>query len=206
MISRASQVLVVNKDFPANSLSELIAYGRANPGKLTFGSPGVGTQNSIASEQLARMTDIKVTAVPYRGTAAAFNDLLGGTLGFFVNTTQQLIGPLQGHAVKGLAIFSAQRHALLPNVPTTAEAGLPELQIDTWYALYAPAGTPKPVVDRLASAIKQITERADFKARIEKGGASISYMGPDDLTEYTKQEVVHWTALIRKLGIPVQTQ
>jgi tripartite-type tricarboxylate transporter receptor subunit TctC len=206
MISRASQVLAVNNDFPARTLADLIAYARANPGKLTYGSPGVGTQNTIASEQLAQMADIKVTAVPYRATAAAFNDLLGGTLGFFVNTTQQLIGPLQGHAVRGLAIFSPQRHALIPDVPTTAEAGLPDLQIDTWYALYAPAGTPRDIVDRLAQAIKTITEGADFKQRVEQGGATIYYMGPDALTDYTKTEVAHWTAVIRKLGIPMQTQ
>ena len=100
MISRSYHVLVVNKDFPANTLSELIAYARANPGKLNYGSPGVGTQTNIASEQLAQMADIMVTAVPYRATGPAFTDLLGGTLRFFINTTQQLIGPLQGHAIK----------------------------------------------------------------------------------------------------------
>jgi tripartite-type tricarboxylate transporter receptor subunit TctC len=206
MISRSAQVLVVNKDFRANTLADLIAYARANPGKLNYGSPGVGTQNNIASMQLAQMANIKVTAVPYRATAAAFNDLLGGTLGFFVNTTQQLIGPLHGHVVKGLAIFSPKRHPLLPDVPTTAEAGFPELQIDTWYALYAPAGTPKAIVDRLSGEIKTITERRGFKARVEQSGATMSYMGPGELTEYTKQEVAHWTAVIRKLGIPMQTQ
>jgi tripartite-type tricarboxylate transporter receptor subunit TctC len=206
MVSRSPQVLVVNKDFPANSLADLIAYARANPGKLNYGSPGVGTQNNIASMQLAQTAHIKVTAVPYRATAAAFTDLLGGTLGFFVNTTQQLIGPLQGHVVKGLAIFSPNRHPLLPDVPTTAEAGFPELQIDTWYALYAPAGTPKAVVDRLSGEIRKIVERPDFKARVEKSGAAIFYMGPEQLTEYTKQEVAHWRDVVGKLGIPAQTQ
>ena len=206
MVSRSPQVLVVNKDLPANTLADLIAYARANPGKVTYGSPGVGTQNNIASLQLAEAAHIKVTTVPYRATAAAFNDLLGGTLGFFVNTTQQLVGPLQGHVVKGLAIFSTKRHPLLPDVPTTAEAGFPDLQIDTWYALYAPAGTPKAVVDRLSGEIRKIVERPDFKARIEKSGATIYYMGPEQLTEYTKQEVAHWRDVVRKLGIPAQSQ
>ena len=204
MISRSYHMVVVNKDFPANTLSELIAYARANPGKLNYGSPGVGTQTQIGSEELAQMANIKVTAVPYRGTGPAFNDLIGGTLGFFVNTTQQLIGPLQGHAIKGLAIMSPTRHRLLPDLPTTAEAGLPGLEIDTWYALYAPAGTPKDIVDLLAREIKKIIERADFKARVEQSGATIYYMGPDELTNYTKNEVAHWTGVIRKLGIPTQ--
>ncbi|MFZ2064733.1 MAG: tripartite tricarboxylate transporter substrate binding protein [Xanthobacteraceae bacterium] len=206
MVSRSPQVLVVNKDSPANTLADLIAYARANPGKVTYGSPGVGTQNNIASLQLAEAAHIKVTTVPYRATAAAFNDLLGGTLGFFVNTTQQLVGPLQGHVVKGLAIFSTKRHPLLPDVPTTAEAGFPDLQIDTWYALYAPAGTPKAVVDRLSGEIRKIVERPDFKARIEKSGATIYYMGSEQLTEYTKQEVAHWRDVVRNLGIPAQSQ
>jgi len=94
----------------------------------------------------------------------------------------------------------------LPDVPTTAEAGFPDLQIDTWYALYAPAGTPKAVVDRLSGEIRKIVERPDFKARIEKSGATIYYMGPEQLTEYTKQEVAHWRDVVRKLGIPAQSQ
>jgi tripartite-type tricarboxylate transporter receptor subunit TctC len=204
MISRAYHMLVVNKDFPANTLADLIAYGRANPGKLNYGNPGVGSQTNIASALLARMADIQVVSVPYRGTGPALTDLLGGTLGFFVNTTQQLIGPVQGHAVKALAIMSPKRHPLFPDVPTTAEAGLPELQIDTWYALYAPAGTPKNIVDLLGSTIKTITESADFRARVEQTGATMSYMGPDELTKYTAEEVTHWTAIIHKLGIPAQ--
>lgn len=206
MLSRSSQVLVVKKDSPANTLTDLIAYARANPGKLSYGSPGIGTQNNIASLQLAQAAHIKVTSVPYRATAAAFNDLLGGTLGFFVNTTQQLIGPLQGHVVKGLAIFSAKRHPLLLDVPTTTEAGFSDLQIDTWYALYAPAGTPRAVVDRLSEEIRKIVERPDFKARVEKSGATIYYMGPEQLTAYTRQEVAHWRDVVHNLGIPAQSQ
>ena len=204
MISRSYHMLVVNKDAPYNTLSELIAFARANPGKLTYGSPGVSTQTHIASELMAQMADVKVTAVPYRGTGPAFNDLLGGTLGFFVNTSQQLIGPLQGNVIKGLAIWSPTRHALLPNVPSAAEAGLPGLEIDTWYALYAPAGTPKEIVDMLAGEIKKIADRPDFRAKVEQSGASNSYMGPEQLSKYTAEQVTTWGAIIRKLGIPPQ--
>jgi tripartite-type tricarboxylate transporter receptor subunit TctC len=204
MISRSYHMIVVNKDFPANTLGELIAYARANPGKLNFGSPSVGSQTTIGSQMLAQMAGIDVVAVPYRGTGPAFNDLLGGTLGFFVNTSQQLIGPLQGHLIKGLAIMSPKRHPQLPDLPTTAEAGLPGLQIDTWYALYAPAGTPKEIVDLLGNKIKEFTDRADFRARVEQTGATMYYMGPDELTKFTAQEVVRWTNLIHKLGIPAQ--
>jgi len=204
MVSRAYHMIVVNKDSSAGTLADLIAYGRANPGRLTYGSPSVGSQSSLGAEMFAQMAGIKVVAVPYRGTGPAFNDLLGGTLGFFVNTSQQLIGPLQGHAIKGLAIMSPVRHPMLPDLPTTAEAGLPGLEIDTWYALYAPAGTPKEIVDLLGRKMKEITERPEFRARVELTGATMEYMGPDALNKFTAQEVGHWAALIKKLGIPTQ--
>jgi tripartite-type tricarboxylate transporter receptor subunit TctC len=204
MISRSYHMVVVNKDFPANTLGELIAYAKANPGKLNFGSPSVGSQTTIGSEMLAQMAGIDVVAVPYRGTGPAFNDLLGGTLGFFVNTSQQLIGPLQGHAIKGLAIMSPKRHPMLPDLPTTAEAGVPGLEIDTWYALYAPAETPKEIVDLLGRTIKDICARPDFRDKVERTGATMQYMGPQELTKFTAQEATRWTGIIRKLGIPAQ--
>jgi tripartite-type tricarboxylate transporter receptor subunit TctC len=204
MVLRSPHVVVVNKDFPVNTLSELIAYGRANPGKLNYGSPGVSSETHLASELFGQLANVPVTAVPYRGTAPALNDLLAGTLGFFINTMQTLIGPLQGSLIKGLAVTNTTRHPLLPNIPTSAEAGLPGLEIDSWYALYAPAGTPKEIVDLLAGEIKKITERADYRARVHQSGATMSYMGPDELGKYTAEQVTRWAGIIPKLGIPPQ--
>jgi tripartite-type tricarboxylate transporter receptor subunit TctC len=163
MLWTSPHVLVVNKDSPINSLSELIASGRANPGKLTYGSPGLTSETHIGSEMFGQMANVKLTPVPYRGTGPAFNDLLSGQLGFFLNTMQQLMAPLQGNTIKGLAIANATRHPQLPNLPTTAEAGLPGLEVDSWYGVYAPAGTPRDVVERLAIEIKKICETAGFQ-------------------------------------------
>ena len=204
MLWTSPHILVVNKDSPINSLSELIDYGRANPGKLTFGSPGLTSETHIGSEMFGQMANVKVTAVPYRGTGPAFNDLLAGQLGFFLNTMQQLMAPLQGNAIKGLAIANATRHPRLPNIPTTAEAGLPGLEVDSWYGVYAPAGTPRDVVERLAAEIKKICERADFRERVDKSGVTMSYRGPDDFAKYTAAQVARWNETIPKLGIPKQ--
>ncbi len=204
MLLRSYIIAVVNKDSPHNTLADLIAYGRANPGKLTYGSPGVGTQTHIAAAWLGQLANIEVTAVPYRGTGPAFNDLLAGTLGYFTNTMQQLMGPIQGNTVKALAVAAPKRETLLPNIPTTAEAGLPGLEIDTWYALYAPAGTPKEIVDLLSGEIKKVTERPDFRAKVVNSGSSMFYMGPDELQKYTAEQVPYWGGIIRKLGIPMQ--
>lgn len=204
MVLRSPHILVVNKDSKFNSLSDLIAEGRANPGKLTFGSPGVTSETHLGSELFAQLSGIKVTPVPYRGTGPAFNDLIAGTLGFFLNTMQQLMGPIQGNAVKALAIANPTRLPLLPDLPTAAEAGVNELDVNTWYALYAPAGTPREIVDLLGRGIKKITERDEFKARVEKTGAAMSYMGPDELGKYTAEQVTRWAGIIDKLNIPKQ--
>jgi tripartite-type tricarboxylate transporter receptor subunit TctC len=204
MIMRAPHVLVVNKHSQSNSFDQLVAYAAANPGKVTYASPGVGTQNQIASELLAQTLHIKIRGIPYRGSGPALNDLMAGTVDMFINTTQSLIGPLQSNAIKGLAILDRTRDPLLPDLPTIAELGHPELEIDTWYALYAPAGTPKEMRERLAAAIKNLSNDKDFNARIMQSGGTIFYLGPDALDKYTAQEVTRWTSIIHKLGITIQ--
>jgi tripartite-type tricarboxylate transporter receptor subunit TctC len=204
MLLRAPLVLVVNKDFPVNSLPELVAHARANPGKMNYASPGVGTQNQIASELLAQVADIKIYPVPYRGTGPALTDVIGGTINMFINTTQSMVGPIQAGQVKGIAMLSPNRLGLLPNLPTAREQGYPQIEIETWYALHAPAGTPKEHREKIARATKTITERPDFIERVKKSGSEMMYMAPDELDAYTKEQVTYWTGVIRKLGITVQ--
>jgi tripartite-type tricarboxylate transporter receptor subunit TctC len=203
MLSRAPHVLVVNNAFPASTLSELIAYARANPGKLNYASPGVGTQNQIGAENLARVTGIKISPVQYRGTAPALQDLIAGTVSVFINTTQSMIGPIQGKQVKPLALLHPSRLSMLPDVPTAREQGYPQLEIDTWYALYAPAGTPKPVLDLLAGEIKTISDRDDFKERVRQTGAEMFYKGPEETDRFTREQLVYWSGIINDLGIKV---
>jgi tripartite-type tricarboxylate transporter receptor subunit TctC len=204
MLWTSPHVLVVNKDSPIKSLSELIAYGRDNPGKLTYGSPGITSETHLGSEMFAQLAKIKVTPVPYRGTGPAFNDVLAGQLGFFLNTMQQLMGPVQAGTVRGLALANATRHPQLPNIPTAAEAGLPGLEVDSWYGVYAPSGTPRDIVERIAAEIKKICERADFRERVDKSGVTMSYRAPDDFAKYTAAQVARWNETIPKLGIPKQ--
>ena len=204
MLLRAPHVVVVNKNFPANTLAELVAYARANPGKLNYATPGNGTQNHIASALLAQLANVKMTHIPYKGGAPALSDLLGGTVDMFINTTQSLMKPIQSDSVKGLAIASATRHPLLPRLPTTAEAGVSGFEIATWYALYAPKGAPPDVLGLLSREIKKIGETDDFKARVDQSGATILYMGPEELDKYTEAQTTYWTAVIRKMGITAE--
>lgn len=204
MLWSSPHVVVVNKESPINSLSDLIAYGRANPGKLTYGSPGITSETHIGSEMFGQLAGVKVIPVPYRGTGPAFNDLLARQLGFFSNTMQQLMGPLQAGTIKGLAMANATRHPQLPNIPTAAEAGLPGLEIDSWYGVYAPAGTPREIVDRLAEEIRKMGEKPEFRARVDKSGVTLTYKGPDEFAKFTAAQVARWNETIPKLNIPKQ--
>jgi tripartite-type tricarboxylate transporter receptor subunit TctC len=204
MLWTSPHIVVVNKDSPIKSLSELIAYGKANEGKLTYGSPGLTSETHIGSEMFGQLAKVKVTAVPYRGTGPAFNDLLAGQLGFFMNTMQQLMAPLQGGTIRGLAIANATRHPQLPNLPTAAEAGLPGLEVDSWYGVYAPAGTPRDIVERLSAEIKKIGEKKEFRERVDKSGVTMSYRAPDDFAKFTAAQVARWNETIPKLDIPKQ--
>ena len=204
MLWSSPHVLVVNKDSSIKSLSELIAYGRANPGKLTYGSPGITSETHIGSELFAQLANMKVTGVPYRGTGPAFNDLLGGQIGFFLNTMQQLMAPLQAGTIRGLANANPTRHPQLPDIPTSAEAGLPGLQVDSWYGVYAPAGTPREIVDRLAAEIKKMGEKPDFRAQVDKSGVTLTYKGPDEFAKFHATQIARWNETIPKLNIPKQ--
>jgi tripartite-type tricarboxylate transporter receptor subunit TctC len=204
MLWSSPHVLVVNKESPIKTLQELIAHGRANEGKLTYGSPGVTSETHLGSELFAQLAKIKVTPVPYRGTGPAYNDLLAGQLGFFLNTMQQLMAPVQAGTVRGLALANATRHPQLPDIPTTAEAGLPGLEVDSWYGIYAPAGTPRDIVERLSAEIKKIGEKKEFRERVDKSGVTMTYRNPDDFAKFTAAQVARWNETIPKLGIPKQ--
>lgn len=204
MILHAPHILVVNNEFPAKTLPELIAYAKANPGKLNYASPGVGTQNQIASENLAQVAGIQISPVQYRGGAQAIPDLMAGTVDMFITTSQSLVGPIQGKQVRPIALLSPNRLALLPDLPTAREQGYPQIEIDTWFGLYAPAGTPKAVRELLSAQIKRITEREDFKERVRKTGSELFYKGPEETDRFTQEQLVYWSGVIKKLGIKVQ--
>jgi tripartite-type tricarboxylate transporter receptor subunit TctC len=204
MVMRAPHVLVVSTDLRVSSFDDLVRYAAANPSRVTYASPGVGTQSQIASELLAQTQHIQIRGIPYRGTALAMNDIMAGSVDMLITTTQSLMGPLQGNAIKGLAILDRNRDSLLPNIPSIAELDHPELEMNTWYALYAPAGTSKQVRARLAAAIKTISEDKDFNARVRQSGGTTFYLGPDELDDYTARELTRWTNVVHKLGITIQ--
>ncbi len=203
-VLRAPQVVVVNADLPVRSLSELVQYGRDNPGKLNYASSGVGSMQHVGAEMLNQMGGTRFTHIPYKGTGVALTDLLSGAVDFTITTPPPLLQHLEQGKLRALAITSDERLPSLPDVPTVAQAGMPDLQASSWLAVYAPAGTPAAVADKLARAIETVVQQPAFREKSDALGAQAFYMGPSELTAYTLAEYERWGAIVRAAGIKME--
>jgi tripartite-type tricarboxylate transporter receptor subunit TctC len=203
-ILTAPHVLVVRKNFPARNLAELIEHAKRNPGKLNYASSGIGTIQHIGGEQLATLTGTQMVHVPYRGAGPAMNDIVAGTMDMIITTPPAVVGMVQQGTVRALAIASTQRHPMMPDVPTTAEAGLPGFELDAWFGIYAPAGTPDAAVQRLAEAIQGVVATEAFRRRALESGTQVAFMGPEELAAFTRTELTFWSGVIERLGIKLE--
>lgn len=201
---KAPHVIVVRKDLPANNLLELVEYARAHPGEVTFASSGIGSIQHIGTEQLARQAGVEMLHVPYGGAGPAMNDMLGGRIDLIITTPPAVVGHVQAGAVRALAIASKSRHPMLPDVPTTAEAGIEGFELEAWFGLYAPAGTPKIAVEVLSAAAERAITSNDFRTRAEERGTQAAYMPAEEFGEFTRDELVFWAEVIKEVGITIQ--
>lgn len=204
MVITAPQVIAVNNNLPARNLAELIDYARQHPGQINYASSGVGSMQHIGTELLALRTGVQLTHVPYKGAGAAMTDLLSSQVGLLVTTPPAVVGYLRAGQLRALAIASKQRHPMLPDVPTTAEAGVQDVELDAWFALYAPHGTAQEAIDRLAQAVRSVTEGANFKQRSEQAGTYATYMPPAELGEFTRRQLDYWADAIGRAGIKAE--
>jgi len=191
-------VLVVNPSFPAHTTAEMIAMAKAEPGKIIFGTGGVGTTPHIASEMFQFDAGIKMTHVPYRGEAGAINDLVAGQIPAMFANLSAVGGQLAGGTVRGLAVTSPERAPSAPTIPTVAET-LPGYAADTWFGIVAPKGTPRPVIDRLNAAAQKALAQDDTKKRYAEVSMTITGAGghsPADLDAYIKSEIAKWSKVI----------
>jgi tripartite-type tricarboxylate transporter receptor subunit TctC len=194
-------VLVVRADFPSNSVAELVAYAKANPGKVNFGSQGVGTTPHLTGELFARATGTKLTHVPYRGTAQAVNDLVAGHLDLLFFQLDSVREQYQAKKAKMLAVTTAQRVAAVPEVPTMDEAGVKGFRSDTWNALAAPPRTPGAIVVKLNAAINAVLEQPDTAEHLR--AMSMTPIGgtPDAVKAFIREETERWGEVIRAANI-----
>jgi tripartite-type tricarboxylate transporter receptor subunit TctC len=201
MMTRAPQVVVIRTGLPFKTMQELIAHAKTNPGKLNYASSGNGSIQHIAAEMLKQQTGTFITHIPYRGAGPAVQDLLGGNVDIFITTPASVVSQIKAGKLKALAVTSNARLASLPDVPTVTEAGLPQFKLDSWFALYAPAGTPADVVQTLNQAVSKILQQADIKTKAEESGTTTEVMTPAQLSAYTKKELDFWGQVIKKANI-----
>lgn len=204
MATMAPHVILGAPNLPANSLQELIAYARANPGKLNFASSGNGSIQHIAGEVFSRAIGAPMVHVPYRGAAPALQDVAGGRVEIFITTPSSAIALVQAGRVKAIAMASAQRSSGLPDVPTTAEAGLPGFTMDAWFAFFAPAGVPRPILERLNGELRRLAENPAIRRRAEEGGTRLAAMTIEELDALAKREIETLGAVIRGANITLE--
>ncbi|TCH96474.1 tripartite tricarboxylate transporter substrate binding protein [Roseococcus sp. SYP-B2431] len=204
MGTMAPHVILAAPNLPANTLQEFIAYVRANPGRVNFASSGNGSIQHIAGEVLARQIGAQMVHVPYRGAAPALQDVAGGRVEIFITTPSSAIGLVQGGQVKALAMASAQRSPGLPNVPTTAEAGLPSFTIDAWFAFFGPTGVPQPIRERLNGELRRLAQDPGVRRRAEEGGAQVVPMTIPELDALAKREIEQLGNVIRGANITLE--
>ncbi|ABF09002.1 tripartite-type tricarboxylate transporter receptor subunit TctC [Cupriavidus metallidurans] len=197
----APQVLVVRSSLPVKSLKELVAYAKANPNKLNYASSGNGSLQHVSTELLNEMAGIQITHVPYKGTGPAMTDLLGGNVDMTITTPPPLMGHIAAGKLRPLVVTSKTRLPSLKDVPSAPEAGYPDLDVSSWFAMYAPVGTPKPVIDRLTTEIEKIMKSEAFRKKAEELGAEARYMNPQQLDQYQRAELQRWTKVIKAADI-----
>lgn len=201
MLTRASQVVAARANLPVNNLRELVAYAKAHPDKLNYASSGNGSIQHIAGELFKQMTGTSLTHVPYKGAGPAVQDLLGGQVDLFFTTPASVVSHIKADKLKGLAVTSSARLSSLPQVPTTRESDLKDFTLDSWFALYAPAGTPNDIVQQINTEIAKILASPDVKKKAEDAGTLVDHMGPAQLGEYTRKELAYWGRVIQDAKI-----
>jgi tripartite-type tricarboxylate transporter receptor subunit TctC len=203
MIATSPFILVVHPAVPASSVAELIAYAKANPGKLNFASPGYGTQPHFISELFKQKTGTALVHVPYRGAAPAFTDLVAGQVQIFFDNLRNAAPFIQAGKVRALAVTSAARTADMPDLPTLAEAGVDSILATYWNAVLAPAGTPAPIADRLNATINRVLNAAEMQASLTKLGMQAKTGSRADLAALIVEELQKWAAVAKSAGIQV---
>jgi tripartite-type tricarboxylate transporter receptor subunit TctC len=200
-IASLPNLLVVHPSVPAHSVAELVAYAKSKPGALSYASQGNGSSGHMAGEQFKLLTGTDIVHVPYRGAAPAVQDLLGGRVQMMFDTVTLQAPHISAGAVRALAVTATERVGLLPDVPTTVEAGLPEMQGGAWFGLFAPAGTPPDVVAWLNGAARDAFMAPAVRARMASQGAQLPLGPPEQFAAFIAAERQRWSEVIRRANI-----
>ena len=201
LIGNAPNSLVVNPSFPARTVAELIAYAKANPGKVNFGSAGAGTASHITGEYFGRSAGITLVHIPYKGTGPALTDLLGGHIPMAFAPIPASHSNVSAGKLRALAVTSTTRSGLLPDVPTMVEAGLPDFDASLYYGLAAPAGTPRAIIDKLNKVLREALASEEVKRQLGNDGTEITPGTPEDYAAFIDRDEKKWAQLVKASGV-----
>jgi tripartite-type tricarboxylate transporter receptor subunit TctC len=204
LIGTSALVLVIHPSIPAHSVKELIAYAKANPGKLTFASAGVGSGIHLAAEYFRFQAGIEMTHVPYKGSAPALSDLVGGHISMYFSSLPPAVALVKDGKLRALAVTGLQRSPIFPELPTIAEAALPGFEAVLHYGIVAPAGTPKPIVEKLNAALQHAVASDDMKQKLAADGTEPLASTPEQYAADIDKEETKWSEIIKKSGAKAQ--
>ena len=199
LIASAPNLLVVNNALPVKNVPELIAYMKANPNKLSFGSPGIGTSVHVSGELFKSLTGTSMTHVPYKGRQFAIPDLIGGSIQIMFDNMPSALPMAKEGKIRALAQTTAKRSPAAPDVPTVAES-VPGFEATTWFAMFAPANVPRPVIDRLNAEVLRVFRLPDVQERLKTLGLDAVLSSPDELARYQASEITKWAKVVKDSG------
>ena len=203
LITIATNVIAIHPSVPANNLKEFIAYAKQNPGKLNYASQGNGSVSHIGTEIFKLQTGVSMVHVPYKGSGQAIADVLAGQVEVFITTPPSVMGHVQTGKLRALAVTGKTRHPQMPQVPTVAEAGLSGFELESWVALYAAAGTPPAVLQKLSQEVKRSMELPETKQRADAAGIEVRALTPADTTKQLERETLDWGRAIKAANIKI---
>ena len=201
LIGMAPSVLAVHPSVPARSVADLVGIAKAEPGKIQYGSPGIGTTNHLAGELLAAMTGIRITHIPYKGTGPAITDLLGGHIAMMFAPIPAAHGNVSAGALRALGVTSLKRSSLWPDIPTVAETGLPGFEVVQRSTLLAPAGTPRTIIDRLNKELNAVLATDEVRRRLAVEGGEPVPGAPEEYAADIDREEMRWSKLVATIGL-----
>ena len=204
MIATAPNLLAVHPSVPAKNLKELIAYAKTNPGKLTYGSPGIGSGLHLSGELFRREAGIDISHVPYKGTTQAMNDLIGGQITMMFGALPVLMPQVKSGKLVAIAVTSAKRSPFAADLPAIAEAGLTGVDITSWYSIMAPAKTPPAIVDAVADEVRRIVALPEVRQVLDAQGLTAVAMRPADFAAHIRRETAAWAKVIREANIKAE--
>ena len=199
-VAMVPNLLVAHPSQPFKTVQEMIAYAKANPGKINFGSPGNGASPHLSGELFKSMTKVDMVHVPYKGSAPAVSDLLGGQISIMFDNLPSVIPHVRSGKLRAIAISTAKRSADLPDVPTIAEAGVPGYEATSWFGLFAPAATPAPVLAKISTALGKVLANAEVKKKIDDQGGEPANETPAQFADFIQKESLKWGKVVKESG------